>query len=52
MRAKYIETKEGEEIYMISCECGSEFKSIIFRLTGKKECPTCGRKVDGRILYS
>lgn len=52
MRAVPIEKREGEQIYMIDCDCGAEFTTLVFRITHKRECPNCGKVIDRKLLYS
>lgn len=51
MLYKKIEKREGEEIYEVTCDCGSIFNTLIFRITGKMECPTCHKKINKVDLY-
>ena len=50
MKHKRLGVEQGEVIYMIDCVCGSQFKTLVFRISGKKECPNCKRPVDTRFF--
>lgn len=52
MIAKKLNKQQGEDIYQVECDCGSIFTTLVWRITGKKVCPNCGKQVDMRILYS
>lgn len=50
MLAKKINKQQGEDIFEITCDCGSVFSTLVWRITGKKVCPTCNKEVRKVLL--